>query len=100
MRILFVSTSTTLGGAEKTLYCLATLLDPKRFQTVAVVSVKPFGPYAEKLAALGVPTTTLGLRGRPGLKQAAELARIDEIAPHGATAGARYVAAGMQRVNL
>ena len=26
MRILFVSTSTTLGGAEKTLYCLATLL--------------------------------------------------------------------------
>ena len=31
---------------------------------------------------------------------APELARIDEIAPHGAAAGARYVAAGMQRVNL
>jgi aryl-alcohol dehydrogenase-like predicted oxidoreductase len=31
---------------------------------------------------------------------APELARIDEIAPHGAASGARYVAAGMQRVNL
>jgi aryl-alcohol dehydrogenase-like predicted oxidoreductase len=31
---------------------------------------------------------------------AAELARIDEIAPRGVAAGARYVPAGMQRVNL
>lgn len=76
MRILFVSTSTTLGGAEKTVYCLATLLDPKRFEVTSVVSLKPFGAYAERLAALGVPTTTLGLRGRPSLKQVRELARI------------------------
>ena len=76
MRILFVSTSTTLGGAEKTLYCLATLLDPKQLQTAAVVSLKPFGPYAERLQALGVQTLSLGLRGRPGLKHVRELAKV------------------------
>lgn len=68
-RILFVSTSTTVGGAEKTLFSLATLLDPKRFVTAGVVSLKPFGPYAERLSQLGVKTTTLELKGRPGLKQ-------------------------------
>jgi hypothetical protein len=31
---------------------------------------------------------------------AADLARIDEIAPRGATAGARYHAEGMKRVGL
>lgn len=76
MRLLFVSTSTTLGGAEKTVYTLATLLDPRRFKTLCVVSLKPFGAYAERLSALGVPTTTLGLRARPGLKHVSELARI------------------------
>lgn len=76
MRILFVTTSTTLGGAEKTVYFLATLLDPKHFQVVSVVSLKPFGAYAQKLSALGVPTTTLGLRGTPSLKQVRELARL------------------------
>ena len=76
MRILFVSTSTTLGGAEKTVYSLATLLDPKRFKTVSVVSLKPFGAYADRLSALGVPATTLGMQGRPSLKQVRELTRI------------------------
>ena len=76
MRILFVSTSTTLGGAEKTVYCLATLLDPRKFQVTSVVSLKPFGPYAQRLSALGVPTTTLGLRGRPSMKQVRELVKI------------------------
>ena len=76
MRILFVSTSTTLGGAEKTVYCLATLLDPKRFEVTSVVSLKPFGAYAQRLSALGVPTTTLAMRGRPSLKQVRELSKI------------------------
>lgn len=51
-RILYVSTSTTLGGAEKTLYLLATC---GLFKTTGVVSVKPFDDsYREKLAAAGV----------------------------------------------
>lgn len=76
MRILFVTTSTTLGGAEKTVYCLATLLDPRKFQVAGVVSLKPYGPYAERLKALGVATYSLDLRGRPSLKHVRELSKL------------------------
>ena len=78
MRILFVSTSTTIGGAEKTLYSLATLIDPKRFQVCGVVSLKPFGPYAHRLKAQGVSIHTLGLTGRPGLAEIKALAKLIE----------------------
>lgn len=77
-RILFVSTSTTVGGAEKTLFSLATLLDPRRFDVAGVVSLKPFGPYAERLKAMGVKTHTLGLRGRPGLATLGALCKLIE----------------------
>ncbi len=77
-RILFVSTSTTLGGAEKTLYSLATLLDPQRFTVTGVVSLKPAGVYAQKLQGLGVPTHDLGLKGRPRLKDIAALCALIE----------------------
>ena len=75
-RILFVSTSTTVGGAEKTLYTLATLLDPKRHQVVGVVSVKPEGDYARKLKLRGVPTQSLDLSGTPRPGDATRLAEI------------------------
>ncbi|MBI2789617.1 MAG: glycosyltransferase [Elusimicrobia bacterium] len=75
-RILFVSTSTTVGGAEKTLYTLATLLDPKRHQVVGVVSVKPEGPYAGKLKQQGLHVETLGLTGTPRPADAARLAEV------------------------
>ncbi|MBI4061157.1 MAG: glycosyltransferase [Elusimicrobia bacterium] len=77
-RILYVSTSTTIGGAEKTLYFLATLLDPKRHQVVGVVSVKPEGDYARKLKQQGVKTESLDLSGMPGLADAKRLAEIIE----------------------
>ena len=81
-RVLFVSTSTTLGGAEKTLYTLATLLDPKRFQVAGAVSLKPSGVYAQRLAAVGIPSRSLDLQGRPSLKTVNELTRIiDEQKP-------------------
>ena len=48
IRILYVSTSTTLGGAEKTLYLLTTSLDPKKFKATGVISVKPEAEYADK----------------------------------------------------
>src|SRR5262249_29993374 len=53
IRILYVSTSTTLGGAEKTLYTLATQLNPERFKTVGVVSLKHKGDYAARLESAG-----------------------------------------------
>lgn len=60
-RILFVTTSTTLGGAEKTVFALATLLDHRRYPVVGVVSVKPEGHYARRLREQGVPVETLGV---------------------------------------
>ena len=75
-RILFVSTSTTVGGAEKTLYTLATLLDPKRHQVVGVVSIKPEGDYARKLKRQNIPTESLDLPGTPRPADAARLAEI------------------------
>lgn len=75
-RILYVSTSTTVGGAEKTLYTLATLLDPKLHQAVGVVSVKPEGDYARKLKLQGVLTESLEITGTPRPADAARLAEI------------------------
>lgn len=75
-KVLYVSTSTTLGGAEKTLYTLATLLDPKRYRVAAVVSLKPKGVFAEKLEAAGHRVYTLGVRTRPEFRHLKELADI------------------------
>ncbi len=75
-RILYVSTATTVGGAEKTLYTLATLLDQKRHQVVGVVSVKPEGLYGQKLRQQGVPVQSLDLTGMP---RPADVARLAEI---------------------
>ncbi len=79
-RILFVSTSTTLGGAEKTLYSLASLVDPKRFNVAGVVSLKPLGYYGRKLADMGVQVRSLELKGRPGFKDVKALSDLIEQA--------------------
>ncbi len=75
-RVLFVSTSTTLGGAEKTLYALATLLDRRAHQVVGVVSVKPEGHYARRLREQGIKVESLGLTRTPRPSHARRLAEI------------------------
>lgn len=75
-RILFVSTSTTVGGAEKTLHALATLVDPKRHQVAGVVSLKPEGEYARRLRAQGHKVESLGLTRPARPWDAAKLAAI------------------------
>lgn len=75
-RILYVSTSTTVGGAEKTLYTLATLLDPRRHEVCGVVSLKPEGPYARKLKMQGRRVESLDLDRAPRFSDAARLAEI------------------------
>lgn len=81
-KILFVSTSTTLGGAEKTLYALATLLDPNKHRVVGVVSLKPEGRYAELLREQGVRVESLGLSRAPRPTDARRLAAaIDRECP-------------------
>lgn len=75
-RILYVSTSTTVGGAEKTLYTLATLADPKRHTVVGAVSIKPEGDYARKLRLQGIHVESLNLTRAPGPADATRLAEI------------------------
>lgn len=75
-RILFVTTSTTVGGAEKTLYTIATLLDPSLFEVVGVVSLKPPGFYSERLESAGIKTFSLGVKKRAAFKDLSRLADI------------------------
>jgi glycosyltransferase involved in cell wall biosynthesis len=76
-RILFVSTSTTLGGAEKTVFALATLLDHRQYPVAGVVSVKPEGHYARRLRDQGVSVESLGV-ARARSADARRLAAIIE----------------------
>jgi glycosyltransferase involved in cell wall biosynthesis len=75
-RILFVSTSTTIGGAEKTVFTLATGLDPARFSVAGVVSLKPEGPYARKIAEKGIAVESLNLARAPRAADAKRLAAV------------------------
>lgn len=75
-RVLYVATSTTIGGAEKTVFTLATLMDPKTFPVAGVVSLKPKGHYAQKLEDEGIKTWTLGVKGNAGLKDLQRLALV------------------------
>ncbi|MFI5346423.1 MAG: glycosyltransferase [Elusimicrobiota bacterium] len=77
-KILFVSTSTTLGGAEKTLFALATLLDHRKFPVAGVVSLKPEGHYARRLRDQGVTVSTLDLSRPARRADAQRLAAIIE----------------------
>lgn len=73
-KILYVSTSTTVGGAEKTLYTLATLVDPKICRVAGVISLKGKGHYARKLEKAGTPVHTLEIKTRAGLGDLQKLA--------------------------
>ncbi len=75
-RILFVSTSTTIGGAEKTLHTLATRLESKLHQVAGVVSLKPEGEYARRLKTSGFHVESLGLDRTPRLCDASRLAAV------------------------
>ncbi|MBI4371810.1 MAG: glycosyltransferase [Elusimicrobia bacterium] len=76
IRVLFVGTSTTIGGAEKTLFTLASRLDRSRFDVAGVVSLKPEGPFARRLRDQGIPVESLGLRGLPRPADARRLGAV------------------------
>ncbi len=61
MKILYVITSTHVGGAEKSLVSLVKSLSPHH--TVRVVSLKKCGPVAADLKALGASVTSLEMAG-------------------------------------
>lgn len=64
-KILFVCTSTQIGGAEKILCELATHLYRQGTQ-VAVCSLKAKGPFAEALEAAGIEVHSLNTSDAPG----------------------------------
>lgn len=60
MKILYVITSTDVGGAEKALAELAAFMAGEH--AVKVVSLKPLGPVAQELRTAGVEVTSLEMR--------------------------------------
>ncbi|MBO5911172.1 MAG: glycosyltransferase [Elusimicrobiaceae bacterium] len=61
MKLLYVITSTDVGGAETALVRLVQSLSPRH--TVRVVSLKKCGPLAADLKALGASVTSLNMTG-------------------------------------
>ena len=72
MRILYVITSTDVGGAEQALVSLAKSLVKKH--TVRVVCLKPLGPLAQELLSSGIQVISLQMTGA-GLGTVSKLVR-------------------------
>lgn len=75
IRTLFVSTSTTLGGAEKILSAIALGLDRARFDILGVISLKPVGFYGERMRERGLRVESLGVGRFPGPREVLDLSR-------------------------
>jgi glycosyltransferase involved in cell wall biosynthesis len=76
IRILFVTTDLTMGGAEVMLYRLLMRLDPSRFEPV-VLSLLDGGEWQSRIEALGVKVHSLGMkRGLPNPKQVWQLVQL------------------------
>ncbi len=75
IRTLFVSTSTTLGGAEKILSTIVLGLDHARFDILGVISLKPVGFYGERMLERGIQVESLGIENYPGPREATALSR-------------------------
>ena len=61
MKILYVITSTDVGGAEKALVSLVKTFSPRH--TVRVVSLKKGGPLANEIKSFGASVTSLEMTG-------------------------------------
>jgi glycosyltransferase involved in cell wall biosynthesis len=61
--ILYLTTSSIMGGAEKQLYHLATGLSPERF-SVLVCTLKDDGPLVRMLKERGIHTESVGMRSK------------------------------------
>ena len=64
-RILFVTTTTHVGGAEKVLSAIAMHLHQKGV-IVTVCSLKSKGPYGEQLESLGIPVHSFDIADGSG----------------------------------
>lgn len=67
MKILYLITSTTRGGAENTLYNILSRVDRAAFSPARVISLKPAGSVADKIRALDIETQSLDMGYLPAL---------------------------------
>ena len=76
MRILFLSTSMGMGGADKQILSAA-LEMRSRGREVRIISLTPLGPMGHEAARLGIPTESLEMRrGIPDPRGLARLVRL------------------------
>ena len=76
MRILFLSTSMGLGGADQQLLSAAQVLRDRGHE-IRIVSLTPLGPMGLQARSLGLPTDSLEMRrGVPDPRGLARLVRI------------------------
>lgn len=61
MKILHVITGLDVGGAETSLYQVATGMDPVRFRSRAVSLIEP-GVMGDRLTRAGIPVDSLRMR--------------------------------------
>ncbi|MBD2517752.1 glycosyltransferase [Nostoc sp. FACHB-973] len=65
MKIVYVITSLSMGGAENMLYKLLSRLDRERFSSV-VVCLTDIGIWGDRIANLGIPVYSIGIKiGKP-----------------------------------
>lgn len=82
MRILYVITSTTIGGAERKLDAIISGLDKNAFTAAGVISLKPAGPVAESIKKSGVRTVSLDMGYIPSPSDLSRLAsEIEKFQP-------------------
>ncbi len=76
MRVLFLSTSMGMGGADKQLLSAAQEMRARGHE-VHIVSLTPLGPMGQEALSLGIPTESLEMRrGFPDPRGLARLTRL------------------------
>jgi len=76
MRIVFIITGLSTGGAEMMLLKLLERLDRQRFE-LHVISLTTLGEIAPRIAALGIPVDVVGMK--PGLSSVLKFFRLVKV---------------------
>lgn len=82
VKLVYVITSTTVGGAENTLYNLARRVNGAETELCHIICLKPLGPVAQKLINAGFKVTSLNMGYIPSPKHRLRFVKlIEEIKP-------------------
>ncbi|MBD2614923.1 MAG: glycosyltransferase family 4 protein [Nostoc sp. ZfuVER08] len=76
MKIIYIITGLSTGGAEVMLYKLLSKMDKQRFSPV-VVSLMDGGTWGDRIANLGIPVYTIGMQ--PGIVKLINIWRLIQL---------------------